>query len=59
MIKWINKYKNRITALSGFLIIIGFALKTLGYVVAADYALILQRSSRWCQSCTKPIWRCG
>lgn len=40
MIKWINKYKNRITALSGILIVIGFALKTLGYTVAADYALI-------------------
>ena len=41
MIKWINKYKNRITALSGFLIVIGFALKTLGYTTAADFALIL------------------
>ena len=41
MIKWINKYKNRITALSGFLIFLGFALKTLGYATAADYALIL------------------
>ena len=41
MIKWINKYKNRITALSGFLIVIGFILKTLGYAAVADYALIL------------------
>ena len=39
MIKWINKYKNRITALSGFLIAVGFILNTLGYAAAADYAL--------------------
>ena len=41
MIKWINKYKNRITALSGVLIAVGFILNTLGYAAAADYALIL------------------
>lgn len=41
MIKWINKYKNRITAISGILIALGFILKTLGYAVAADFALIL------------------
>ncbi|MGA9517294.1 MAG: cation-transporting P-type ATPase, partial [Trichococcus sp.] len=41
MIKWINKYKNRITALSGVLIAVGFILNTLGYSAAADYALIL------------------
>ena len=41
MIKWIHKYKNRITALSGFLIAVGFALKTLGYAVATDYVLVL------------------
>ncbi|CZQ96351.1 heavy metal translocating P-type ATPase [Trichococcus collinsii] len=41
MIKWINKYKNRITALSGILIALGFTLKTLGYAAAADYALIV------------------
>ncbi len=28
MIKWINKYKNCITALSGILITLGFILKT-------------------------------
>ena len=41
MIKLINKYKNRITALSGVLIAVGFILNTLGYAAAADYALIL------------------
>ncbi|PTQ85483.1 Cd2+/Zn2+-exporting ATPase [Trichococcus patagoniensis] len=41
MIKWINTYKNRITALSGILIALGFTLGTLGYATAADYSLIL------------------
>lgn len=41
MIKWINTYKNRITALSGILIALGFTLGTLGYTIAGDYALIL------------------
>ncbi|WP_107996051.1 heavy metal translocating P-type ATPase [Trichococcus paludicola] len=41
MIKWIHKYKNRVTALSGILIALGFILKTLGYAAVADYALIL------------------
>jgi len=41
MIKWINTYKNRITALSGILIALGFTLGTLGYTIAADYSLIL------------------
>jgi len=41
MIKWINKYKNHITALSGILIALGFTLGILGYTIAGDYALIL------------------
>ncbi|QBP42613.1 heavy metal translocating P-type ATPase [Paenisporosarcina antarctica] len=41
MIQIVNKYKNKITAISGFLIVFGFALNLLGNSKYVDFTLIL------------------